>query len=76
MIAFFADRERNEETIAGRRKRAGGKRSVSTGRILESIEVENKFAMFVEAAGRKTGVEKAAGGVCRRGARGVTQDEK
>ena len=76
MVAFFADRQRNEEAITGRRKRAGGKCRVRAGRILEAIEIQNKLAGFVEAIGRETGVEKAAGGVRRGGAGGVTQDEE
>src|SRR6266446_5765837 len=54
MIAFFADGERNGETIAGRRERASGKRCVCAGRIFHAIEIENELAGFVEAVGGKT----------------------
>jgi hypothetical protein len=76
VVAFFADGERDGETVAGRREWASRKRSVGARGILEAIEIENEFAGFVEAVGRETGVEKAAGGISVRGTGGVTQDEE
>ena len=76
MVSLFPDWERDWEPIARRRERARGKWRVGAWRILKVIEIENKFARFVEAVGWQPGVEKAAGGIRRPGAGGIAQDEK
>ena len=76
MTAPLADRERDGETVAGRRERAGRVRSVSARRILQTIEVEHEFTRFIEAVGGKAGVEKTGSAISGGGAGRVTKNEE
>jgi len=76
VIALLSDGEGDGEAVAGWRKRAGGEGSVGARRIFEVIEIENKFARFVEAVGGEAGIEEAASTVGGRDAGSVAKDEE
>jgi len=76
VIALFAYGKRYGEAIAGRWERASREGSVSTRRILQTIEIKDEFAGFIEAVGREPRVEKAASPVSGGGAGSVAEDEE
>jgi hypothetical protein len=76
MITLLADGEGNWQTIAWRRKRAGGVRCVGAGRVFEMVEIENELARCVESVGGEAGVEKAASAVGGGRAGRVSKDEE
>jgi len=76
VITLLADGEGDGEAVAGWGKRAGGEGSVGARWIFEVIEIEDKFARFVEAVGGEAGIEETASAVGGRRAGGVTKDEE
>ncbi len=76
VIALFADGKRDGKPVARRWKGAGGIGRVGARRIFQTIEIEHKFAGFIEAAGGEAGIEKTASTVGGRRAGRVAKNEE
>ena len=76
MVAFFAGRDRDVETILLRWKRTGGEGRVDAWWVLSAVEVEDYCAGFVHTIAGRGCVEEAACLVGCGLAGGVAEDEE
>jgi hypothetical protein len=76
MVPLFPDRQRDRQTVAGRRKRASRIGRVGARRIFQVIKVEQQFARLIYTVIWKRGVQKSARRVSGFRAGSIPQNEK